>query len=421
MSKKILIKNIIVCCPIQKIYERLDILISNGKIQEIKKDISFKNPSLKIDGYSKRFLFSSLVDIHSYALRDLKYNEKNKSQIESAISGGFSLLNISPYITNLYQKNSFPSIYDYKLFSSQSPISILFPLRLDDIHKIPHELSTHPFIDTNNHLLIDDLLCFSNYAFTHKKKLSIFPRNNINFEQYQIPQGKASFTLGLPSYDPLIENILLSQYILLSKLKSIQVHFKYISQIHSLKTIFKYKRKIKKSLISTNIAFHQLIFSEEDLIQSNYHSFLKFRIPLLESEIQKRYILELKKNIIDTISSEDTPCYNIEKEKPFIEASCGIINLEVFFSILYQRLVQKKYLSLMELLEKISSNPRKILKQDPLIIKKGYPATFCIFDDSFKWIPKISFFKNSPWTQKTIEGAILYNIYKGKVLFHRNT
>jgi dihydroorotase len=63
------------------------------------------------------------------------------------------------------------------------------------------------------------------------------------------------------------------------------------------------------------------------------------------------------------------------------------------------------------LIEKITDNPRRLLKLDPVVIEPGTKANLTLFDPNFEWTftPELNFSKsqNSPWLRKKVTGKAM--------------
>ena len=108
------------------------------------------------------------------------------------------------------------------------------------------------------------------------------------------------------------------------------------------------------------------------------------------------------------------------KKIEFDNAEFGIIGLETAFGLIYKNL--EKHLSINEIIEKISNNPRKILGLKNYSIEEGNEANLTIFNTEIEWTVSedeiISKSKNSPFIGEKLKGKALaiYNNNKFKEL-----
>ena len=131
--------------------------------------------------------------------------------------------------------------------------------------------------------------------------------------------------------------------------------------------------------------------------------------PPLRTEEDVNAVIEgLKDGTIDCIVSDHAPHSIEEKEEEFQYAPNGIIGLETMIGLSLSELYHKKILSLKEIVEKLSINPRNILKIPVPQFSIGAPANFTILDLDSVWTVDISKFKsksrNTPFDKRLLSG-----------------
>ena len=74
---------------------------------------------------------------------------------------------------------------------------------------------------------------------------------------------------------------------------------------------------------------------------------------------------------------------------------------------------------MMEMLEKMTSNPAKLYKLPGGDISEGKPADIVIFDPEEEWTVEdfASKSTNTPFTGETLPGIVRYTICNGKVIY----
>ena len=123
------------------------------------------------------------------------------------------------------------------------------------------------------------------------------------------------------------------------------------------------------------------------------------------------------------IATDHAPHSAEEKAKPITEAPSGIIGLETALSLGIRELVDKGYLSMMELVEKMSLAPARLYQLEAGYLKEGGPADLVIFDPKKEWVVKefASKAANSPFVGETMPGVIGYTICGGKIVYRGGT
>jgi dihydroorotase len=128
----------------------------------------------------------------------------------------------------------------------------------------------------------------------------------------------------------------------------------------------------------------------------------------------------LKNGTIDMIATDHAPHSVEEKAKPLTEAPSGIIGLETALGLMITHLVKTKHLSMMELIEKMSTAPAKLYNFDAGYIAENGPADITIFDENETWTVNNFYSKssNSPFIGESLFGKVHYTICRGKIVYN---
>ena len=145
----------------------------------------------------------------------------------------------------------------------------------------------------------------------------------------------------------------------------------------------------------------------------------KMNPPLRLEEDRLAVIRGLQDGTIDMIATDHAPHSAEEKEKPLTQAPSGIIGLELSLSLGIRELVEKGYLSMMELIRRMSYAPAKLYHLDAGYVAEGGPADLVIFDPEQTWIAGDyrSKASNTPFTGEEMPGVIAYTICNGRIAY----
>ena len=141
--------------------------------------------------------------------------------------------------------------------------------------------------------------------------------------------------------------------------------------------------------------------------------------PPLRTEKDRLAIIEgLADGTLDLIATDHAPHSTEEKSRPLTTAPSGIIGLETALSLGITHLVKPGHLTLMELLEKMTSNPANLYQLPGGTIEINAPADFVIFDPNAEWIPEtfVSKSSNSPFKGMKLQGKVIHTICRGKLI-----
>ena len=158
--------------------------------------------------------------------------------------------------------------------------------------------------------------------------------------------------------------------------------------------------------------------TEDDINEddANY----KVNPPLRTNKDKDMLIKGLKDGTIDIIATDHAPHSKDEKAKEFKAAPSGMIGLETSLALGITNLVKKGYLTLEELLTKMTVNPAKLYKMDKGCIEAGKIADLVIFNPDEEWEVTENFVSkasNSPFIGQKLYGKIKYTICNGNVVY----
>ncbi|MCU0468104.1 MAG: dihydroorotase [Arcicella sp.] len=231
----------------------------------------------------------------------------------------------------------------------------------------------------------------------------------------QMNDGAVSTFLGMKGIPQMAEEIMLMrdmkllEYVLQTPFiehfnSKYLLHFSCISSAETINLV-----RMGKEMglpISCDVAAHQLCFTENDL--TTFDTNLKVNPPFRTQEDLEALWEGLADGTIDVIVSDHNPQDEESKKLEFDMAEFGVIGLETLFSAVN---TYNQNLSLEEIIEKITDNPRKILKLKSPKIQENVKANLTIFDPELVWIYDeqsiVSKSKNSPFIGKKLKGKVL--------------
>ncbi len=131
----------------------------------------------------------------------------------------------------------------------------------------------------------------------------------------------------------------------------------------------------------------------------------------------------LKADIIDVIATDHAPHTAIEKGVGIRKAPFGIVGLETAAALTMTELVDKGWLTIMQMAEKMSYNPAKILGLGKGVVEEGKAADLVVFDAEKEYAIDPGQFcsrgKNTPFAGRKVKGMVMATIVGGKIAFER--
>lgn len=229
--------------------------------------------------------------------------------------------------------------------------------------------------------------------------------------------GKKAEELGVEGITNAVEDIITARDILLSKETGARLHLCHCSTADSVRMVEESKKE--GLLVTAEVCPHHFTLTEDDIIGSDTNYKMN---PPLRSKADKDALIEgLKNNIMDVISTDHAPHHKDEKAKPMGEAPFGIVGLETAYALTNSELVEKGYLTEVQLVEKMSANPAKVLGMDKGCIGEGKVADIVITDPKEEYVINTEEFaskgKNTPFHGRKVTGKVRYTILAGELVY----
>ncbi len=227
-------------------------------------------------------------------------------------------------------------------------------------------------------------------------------------------EGVSSTMLGLKGIPALAEELCVTRDLFLAEYNDTAIHLQSITSAGSVELIRNAKKKGIK--VTCEVSANHLLL--DDTILESFDSNYKIKPPLRTKKDIDALIKGLMDGTIDTIVSDHTPHDPESKVKEFDIASFGMISLETSYAVLNTALKGK--LSVEQIVEKISVNPRKICKLQQPRIADNERAELTLFDPEVKWTFRSedirSKSKNTPYVGREFVGKALGVVNKGRVV-----
>jgi dihydroorotase len=147
----------------------------------------------------------------------------------------------------------------------------------------------------------------------------------------------------------------------------------------------------------------------------------KIAPPLRKKEDRDALIKGLRLGIIDAIATDHSPHHYSEKAEGFVDAPFGMSMLESAVSLVITELVAKDLLTPMQMVDRMSLRPSKIIGIDRGTLGVGKVADITIIDPKQKYVIDSSLFaskgKNTPFNGKEVKGKVIYTIVNGRIVY----
>ena len=411
--------------PLAKRDEVLDIKIEDGKIVEIAKDIEASSGNEEIIDARGKIVVPGLIDVHVH-FRDPGQTHKEDlvTGSQAAIAGGFTSV--------VQMANTSPKIDSKEKIIEHYKRARDLPLKVFTVSALTRNFGDLELVDMEENFKRGALAFTDDGIPNRNSKLILEAMNRakelgaiISFheedpeliEQNGINHSEVSNKLGIYGSPKIAETSFIARDVTMAIYTGAKISIQHISTGLGVDLV-KFGKEMGANIYA-EVTPHHIALNDSAVLE--YGSLAKMNPPLRSEEDRLRIIEGLKEGTIEIIATDHAPHTAEEKSKEITKAPSGIIGLETSFSICYENLVLTKEISLMKLIELMSTNPARIYGLEGGEISQGKIADLAIIDLESEY--KIDKYKskssNTPFKDKTLRGEVLYTISEGKIVFKK--
>jgi len=420
----ILIKNGRVVDPVNDTDKEQDVLLEDGKIFKLAKNIKEKADQV-IDARGK-IVMPGIVDMHVH-LREPGREDKETvlSATKAGLKGGVTSILVMPNT-----QPAIDSVDNIKLLKSiikKSAQVNIFISGAITAGRLGRELTSISDLKKEGILAITDdgssvdeeeLLLKALTEAKENKVLTICHcEDKVLSHNGVVNLGFTSTILGLRGIPNESEYKRVERNIKIAEKAGASIHIAHVSCKESVDIIARAKKKGIR--VSAETAPHYFSLDETALL--GYDTNMKINPPLRNKDDVAAIREGLKSGVIDVIASDHAPHTDSEKDIEFDHAEFGTIGLETELAVSITELISSGLLNWPGLAKKLTYNPSRILGLDKGTLKEGSAADIIIVDPDKEWTVKrqdfISKSKNSVFIGKKLKGRVDYTILKGKIVF----
>lgn len=420
---KVLLKGGRVMNPAVDFDETADVLIENGKVAKIAKDI----PTDDADEYdvTGKLVTPGLIDMHVHFREPgQEAKEDFESGSKAAVAGGFTTVATMP--------NTNPVVDSAALVRSlkkraedvaRCHVEIIGAVTKGQQGKELAELgdmvqagavafSDDGHFDPTAKVLLnayDYLHAFDKVIINHEEETSLVEDGVMN-------EGHRSAMLGMKGRPTVAEDIAVARDVMLAEYAGARVHVAHMSSARAVDIV----RQAKKRGVRVTAEVTPQHLTMTDDCVNLYDSSTKINPPLRTQADCDALLAGLKDGTIDAIVTDHSPHAQEEKDREYMFAPSGFPGLETSLGVMLTDLYHAGKLDLKTIISKMTWEPAKVFKLDAGTLNVGSAADITVIDPDKEWVVDAKNFytkgSHSPFIGRKFKGKAVMTFVDGKMM-----
>ncbi len=377
----------------------MDIHVVDGTIFQIGPNLSA--PSAQVIDLKGKILAPGFIDMHVH-LREpgFEHKETIATGVAAAAAGGFTAVCCMPNTNPAIDDESVVQYIQSKARVALGGLVDVHPIGAVTVGRKGEQLAplaelaqagVVAFSDDGDPVFNPELLRRAlEYGAMYQRPVIQHAQEPSLTKGGVMHEGFASTELGLPGMPGIAEDVTVARDVRIAEFTRGRYHVAHVSTAATVDIV---REARKKGLaVTCEVTPHHFTLTHDAV--RTYDTNTKMNPPLRTEEDREAVKEGLRDGTIEVIATDHAPHSFDEKEVEYQSAPFGIIGLETALGLSITELVRKNILTLYQLVEKLSSNPRRILGLPPIRIAEGAEANLTIFDPAAGWIVDPTQFKS---------------------------
>lgn len=405
--------------------DHLDVLVEDGSIRKIERAIP---PAGEVIDARGQVVSPGFIDLHVH-LREPggEDSETLETGLQAAVAGGFTAVCPMP---NTRPVNDSPALTRSMIEKTGAlALARIFPIAAASLESNGEQLSDFralaaagavAFSDDGRPLKTAELMRLAlQKAHTvglpvidHCEDPALTAGGVINL-------GSTAQRLNLKGIPNASEDVCVVRDLALARESKARLHLAHLSTAGAVELVRSAKRDGVR--VSCEVTPHHFTLTEEAVAEHGSNA--KMNPPLRSAADREAILAGISDGTIDVIATDHAPHSPRLKAQPIEHAPFGIIGLETALGLAVTQLVEPGRISLIRLIELLSSQPARILQKPLGRLRAGENADITVFDPRREWVYRTaegkSKSRNSPFEGWKLKGVVTATLVSGRIVYRR--
>ena len=412
--------------PVNDVNGPADVLIAGGRVAAVGRDLPIEPGTTVIEVPRHGVVCPGFIDMHVH-LREPgdEHKETVATGVAAAVAGGFTAVACMPNTTPVNDHAGVTRLIQEK--AAEAGLARVYPVGAATKGRDGAQLAEIGELHAAGCVAIsDDGRPIANALLMRRalEYASMFDMPVIDHCEDRSLAGEGvahegyhAATLGLRGLPAAAEEIIVERDVALSGLTGSPVHLAHLSSRGAIRAVR--DGKARGVRVSCEVTPHHLTLTDDRL--AGYDTNYKMNPPLREAADLDTLLDGVRDGTIDCIATDHAPHHYDEKHAEFDRAPFGVIGLETAVSVCLDRLVHPGHVTLVRLVELMSTNPASILSVPGGTLGVGVPADITVLAPELAVTVDSSAFKslarNTPFDGWGFRGGVTATIVGGRVVY----
>ena len=419
----LLLKGGTVIDPASKRNEICDVLIDNGIIQKVGKNL--KEDHAEVYDAAGKIVAPGLIDMHVHFREPgQEAKEDFSSGSRAGAAGGYTTVatmpNTSPVVDTAALVRSLQKRAEDV---SVIHIRVIGAVTKNQEGKELAELGD--MVEAGAVAFSDDghfdpsakvLLSAYDYLVPFDKAIINHEEDNSLVEDGAMNEGHRSAMLGIKGRPTVAEDIAVARDVMLAEYAGAHVHVAHISSARAVQIVR--EAKARGVRVTTEVTPHHLTMTDE--LVNPIDSSTKVNPPLRTQKDVDAMVKGLADGTIDMIVTDHSPHEREDKDREYIYAPSGFPGLETALGVILTDLVHTGKMDMETVIERMSYAPARVFQMNAGTLGEGAPADVVVIDPELRWtVEEEKFYtrgSHSPFVGRKLKGKAVLTVVDGEIV-----